>query len=349
MEKQTPISTLGQFGLIDRIADSNKIRNHSTIKAIGDDAAVIDVGDRYMLLTSDLLMEGIHFDLTYFPLKHLGYKAVVIGISDILAMNARPEQLTVSLAVSSKISIEQIDELYRGIYAACEEYGVDLVGGDVTASINGLVISVSAAGSVAKERVAYRSGARPNDLICISGDMGSAFMGLHLLEREKRVLDGHSDPKPQFAGYEYLLRRQLQPYARLDVIESLETENIVPTAMIDISDGLASDILQICKSSDVGVKLFLDRIPIAGETYKFCDELHFDPVVAALNGGDDHELLFTVPIEQQQAVMRMGGIDIIGHIVSAPEIKVLVTPDGAEVGLSAQGFVRQPEEEQSAI
>lgn len=338
MTKRTEINTLGEFGLIDRLTGGFEPVNASTVKAAGDDAAVIDAGDGYFLLSTDMLLEGVGFDLVYFPLKHLGYKAVVVGISDILAMNGIPTQVTVSLGVSSKLSVEQLDELYSGIRSACVDYKVDLVGGDTSASVNGLVISVTAAGKVAKDKVVYRSGAKQNDLICITGDLGAAYMGLHLLEREKRAFAGHDDPQPEFEGYEYLLQRQLKPSARLDIIEALAGGGIVPTSMIDLSDGLASDLLQICKSSGCGARIYLDKIPIARETYRMAEELNADPVVAALNGGDDHELMFTVPLAMREKAARLGGIDIIGHITAPGTGAALVTPDGGEVGITAPGF-----------
>lgn len=337
-KKYTEIATLGEFGLIDRLTAGFVPVHKNTRFGIGDDAAVIGHGKKRTLLSTDLLLEGIRFDLTYFPLKHLGYKAVVIAISDILAMNGMPEQLTVSLGISSKFGVEHLEELYEGIRAACTEYGVDLVGGDTTASLNGLVISVSALGTVEKSRIVYRSGAKPNDLICLSGDLGAAYMGLRLLEREKTVYAGNDNPQPRFEGWEYLLRRQLKPSARKDVIEALHTENLVPTAMIDLSDGLASDLLQLCKSSHCGARIYLDRIPIARDTISLAEEMKTDPVIAALNGGDDHELLFTVPLAMREQIVRIGGIDVIGHITAPDAGAVLVTPDGSDIPLQAPGF-----------
>lgn len=342
-KKRTEISELGEFGLIDRLTCQFPITNTTTVKGAGDDAAVIDGGDKYILFSSDMLLEGINFDLIYFPLRHLGYKAVVIGITDILAMNGTPEQLTVSIGVSAKLAVEDLDELYAGIRSACEDYNVDLVGGDTSASVNGLVIGISAIGSVAKDKITYRSGAKENDIVCITGDLGAAYMGLHLLEREKRVYTGHNNPQPQFDGYEYLLRRQLKPTAPVDAVISLRAAGIVPTSMIDLSDGLASDILQICKSSGCGVRLYLERIPIARETHRMAEELKADPVVAAINGGDDHELLFTVPVSLQPEIAGIGGIDIIGHITPQNSGAMLVTPDGSEIALSAPGFAGKSE------
>lgn len=339
-EKQpTEIATLGEFGLIDRLTRDFPIHHTSTLRGVGDDAAVLAAGtDEVILCTTDQLLEGVDFDLTYFPLKHLGYKAVVVAVSDLLAMNARPEQLLVSLGVSSKLSVEALEDLYEGIRFACNELEVDLVGGDTKASVTGLGIHVTALGRARKEAVVYRNGAQLNDLICLTGNLGAAYLGLHLLEREKRVLQGLTKPSPQFEGYEYLLQRYLKPAARKDIVETLAREKIVPTAMVDLSDGLASDLLQICKASKCGARIYLDRIPIARQTTAFAEEIHTDPVVAALNGGEDYELLFTVPLTLQEQVMRMGGIDVIGHITAESTGTYLVTPDGGEVRVTAQGF-----------
>ncbi|MBQ2958105.1 MAG: thiamine-phosphate kinase [Alistipes sp.] len=340
MGKSTEIASLGEFGLIDRLTKGLGRRNASTLTAAGDDAAVIDLGDRVMLLTTDMLTEGIDFDLSYFPLKHLGYKAVVRGINDILAMNAKPEQLVVSLGVSAKISVEALDTLYEGMECAANELGVDIVGGDTTASMNGLVINISAVGFARKEDVVYRAGAREHDLICITSNLGAAYMGLHLLEREKRVLKDIDNPEPKFEGYEYLLERYLKPRARVNVLDALREEGIRPTAMIDLSDGLASDLRQLCRSSQCGARIYLERIPIARQTSDLAEEMHIDPVIAALNGGEDHELLFTVPLEKQEAVMRLGLVDVIGHITKEESGVILVTPDGEGIALKAQAFDR---------
>ena len=340
MGKYTEIASLGEFGLIDRLTKGLGRRNASTLTAAGDDAAVIDLGDRVMLLTTDMLTEGIDFDLSYFPLKHLGYKAVVRGVNDILAMNAKPEQLVVSLGVSAKISVEALDTLYEGMECAAKELGVDIVGGDTTASMNGLVINISAVGFARKEDVVYRAGAREHDLICITSNLGAAYMGLHLLEREKRVLKDIDNPEPKFEGYEYLLERDLKPRARVNVLDALREEGIRPTAMIDLSDGLASDLRQLCRSSQCGARIYLERIPIARQTSDLAEEMHIDPVIAALNGGEDHELLFTVPLDKQEAVMRLGLVDVIGHITKEESGVILVTPDGEGIALKAQAFDR---------
>lgn len=342
MEKSQPtrIASLGEFGLIDHLMQDVKCKNKSTVAGVGDDAAVISASrDEVVLCSTDTLIEGVDFDLTYFPLKHLGYKAVVVGVNDILAMNALPEQVLISLGVSSKISVEVLDELYSGIKQACEELGVDLVGGDTKASITGLVIGVTALGRAKKSAVAYRNGAKLNDLICITGSLGAAYMGLHLLEREKRVLADVVNPEPQFKGHEHLLESYLKPRARKNIVEALADEKIVPTSMIDLSDGLASEVLQICKASKCGARIYLDRIPIARQTSEFAEEIHADPVVAALNGGEDHELMFTVPLGRKDDIVRLGCVDIIGHITAESTGAYLVTPDGSDIKLKAQGFV----------
>ena len=336
----TEISSLGEFGLIDRLTTRLEKRNATTLKAAGDDAAVIDMGESVMLLSTDMMTEGIDFDLSYFPLKHLGYKAIVRGINDIIAMNAKAEQVVVALGVSAKITVEALDALYEGMEFACKEYGVDLVGGDTTASLNGLTISITAVGRAKKEAVVYRSGAKEHDLICITSNLGAAYMGLHLLEREKRVLSGVNNPEPQFEGYDYLLERYLKPRARVNIINALSEEGITPTSMIDLSDGLASDLRQICKSSECGARIYLERIPIARQTSQLAEEMHIDPVIAALNGGEDHELLFTVPLSMQEKIMQLGLVDIIGHITRPEAGVVLVTPDGEGIALKAQAFDR---------
>ena len=338
-KRRTEIAELGEFGLIDLLTKGFDPADASTLRAAGDDAAVVmPPSGEAVLCSTDALLEGIDFDLTYFPLKHLGYKAVVVAVSDLLAMNGRPEQLLVSLGVSSKISVEALDDLYAGIRFACEEMEVDLVGGDTKASVTGLAIHVTALGRARKEEVVYRGGAKLHDLICITGNLGAAYMGLQLLEREKRVLRGVKDPEPEFKGNEYLLQRYLKPAARKDIVELLAEEKIVTTSMIDLSDGLSSDLMQICKASKCGARIYLDRMPIAKQTYALAEEMNADPVVAALNGGEDYELLFTVPLALQERVMRMGGVDVIGHITAENTGAYLVTPDGGEIRLKAQGF-----------
>ena len=338
-QKRTEVASLGEFGLIDLLTKEFAPKHPTTQCGVGDDAAVIAPNEgEELLLTTETLFEGVDFDLTYFPLKHLGYKAVVVGVSDILAMNACPEQVTISIAVSSKMSVEALDEFYEGVNRACADYNVDLVGGDTTTSLTGFAISVTAVGTAEASKVCYRRGAQLNDLVCITGNLGAAYMGLHLLEREKRALSGVPDPQPKFEGYEYLLQRQLKPEARVDIIDSLAEAQIVPTSMIDLSDGLASDVMQICKASGCGVRIYLERIPISQQTNQMAEELNADPVVAALNGGDDYELLFTVPLALQEQIMRLGGIDVIGHITAADTGAALVTPDGNTIALQAQGI-----------
>ncbi len=337
--KRTEIAELGEFGLIDTLTRNATTANKRTIRGVGDDAAVVAAGrDDATLISTDTLLEGIDFDLTYFPLKHLGYKAVTVGVSDILAMNALPEQIMISIGVSAKLPVEALQDLYEGIDFACRELGVDLVGGDTTASMTGLVINITTIGRAKRKAISYRSGAQFNDLICLTGNLGSAYMGLQLLEREKRVLKDVENPEPQFEGYEYLLQRYLKPRARKDIVEALAEEKIVPTSMIDISDGLASEVLQICKASKCGARIYLDRIPIAKQTSALAEEMHVDPVVAALNGGSDYELLFTVPLAMQEQVMRLGMVDIIGHITRETTGAYMVTPDGNDIRLRAQGF-----------
>ena len=337
--KRTEIAELGEFGLIDHLTKDFTPSNKTTLRGVGDDAAVVAAGrDDGLVISTDSLLEGIDFDLTYFPLKHLGYKAVTVGVSDVLAMNAKPEQIIISLGVSSKIPVEALEDLYEGMAFACKELGVDLVGGDTSASMTGLVINITAIGRAKRKAIAYRSGAQFNDLICITGNLGAAYMGLQLLEREKRVLANVENPEPQFKGYEYLLQSYLKPRARKDIIDLLAEEQIVPTSMIDLSDGLASEVLQICKASKCGARIYLDRIPIAKQTTQLAEEMHLDPVVAALNGGEDYELMFTVPLAMQEQVMRLGVVDVVGHITRESTGAYLVTPDGSDIKLKAQGF-----------
>ncbi len=341
-KKRTEIATLGEFGLIDRLTKDFTSRNPETLRGVGDDAAVVAQPEGCVTLCStDMMMEGVDFDLTYFPLKHLGYKVVTAAVSDILAMNAQPSQLMVSIGVSAKLPVEALEDLYEGIRVACQEHEVDLVGGDTRASVTGLVISATAIGHAPKDQVVYRDGAQQHDLICITGSLGAAFMGLQLLEREKRVLSDMENPEPQFAGHEYLLGRYLKPRPRTDIITELAAAGVRPTSMIDLSDGLASDLMQICRSSKCGARIYLERMPLAQQMTALAEEMNVDPVVAALNGGEDYELLFTVPLAMQEQVARMGLVDIIGHITPESAGCCLVTPDGNEIRLKAQGF---PEE-----
>ncbi len=332
------ISELGEFGLIDRIAQKVQLRNASSVKGIGDDAAVVAGGDKSVLLTTDLLLEGIHFDLTYFPMKHLGYKAAMVSFSDIYAMNGLPKQLVVSLGISKKFSVENIDELYEGMLLACEQHGVDLVGGDTTASLTGLTINVSVVGECDPEKVAYRGGAKPTDLICVTGDLGAAYMGLLLLEREKKVFEANPNALPQLAGHEYIVQKYLKPEAARSTILNLRDAGVVPTSMIDISDGLASDMLHICRQSNVGAHIYLDKLPIAKQCFDMAEEMHFDAVTAALNGGDDYELLFTIPLSLHEKVKDLGRVDVIGHVVEKEKGALVIPPNGDPVALQAQGF-----------
>ena len=342
--KRTEISSLGEFGLIEHITKELKSNNKETIKGAGDDAAILQFGnDEEVLVTTDLLMEGIHFDLTYFPLKHLGYKAVVANISDIYAMNGTPKQITVSIALSRKFCIEDVEELYSGMRLACQQYGVDIIGGDTSSSLTGLAISITAIGTAPKGTVVKRNGAKETDLICVTGNLGAAYMGLQLLEREKIATAG-KDIQPDFQGKEYILERQLKPEARKEILEKLREENVRPTAMIDISDGLSSELMHICKQSGVGCRIYEERIPIDYQTAIMAEELNLNVITCALNGGEDFELLFTVPIADHEKVAAMKDVRVIGHIVSDNMGLALITRDGVEMELKAQGWTAQSEQ-----
>lgn len=334
---RTELEKLGEFGLIDHIAQSVTLRNASSIVGIGDDAAVIGEGGTRTLVSTDMLVEGVHFDLSYVPLKHLGYKAIVVNLSDICAMNGRPEQVTVSIAISNRFSLEAVEELYAGILLACEKYQVDLVGGDTTSSTSGLVISVTAIGTVAKDDVVLRSGAKPTDLICVSGDLGAAYLGLQILEREKRIFKENPGVQPDLSGHDYILERQLKPEARTDIIDMLRQEGVVPTAMMDISDGLSSELLHICKQSKVGCRVYTERIPIDAATGIAAEELNLDVLTCALNGGEDYELLFTVDIRHHDRIKDNPAMHIIGHVTDASEGSHLVSADQL-ITLRAQGW-----------
>ena len=339
--KRTEISSLGEFGFVERLTKDIKPINKETVMGIGDDAAVLQFGsNEEVLITTDLFMEGVHFDLTYFPLRHLGYKVVVANISDIYAMNGTPKQITVSLGISRKFCIEDIEELYSGIRLACEQYGIDIVGGDTTSSLTGLAISITATGTAPKGTAVKRSTAKETDLICVTGNLGAAYMGLQLLEREKIATAGQ-DVQPDFAGKEYILERQLKPEARKEVIEKLRSENIRPTAMMDISDGLASELMHICKQSGVGCRIYEERIPIDYQTAVMAEELNLNVITCALGGGEDYELLFTVPIADHEKVAAMKDIRVIGHIVSDTMGLALITRDGVEMQIKAQGWTPQ--------
>ncbi|MBT3207338.1 MAG: thiamine-phosphate kinase [Bacteroidetes bacterium] len=334
----TKISEIGEFKLIETLTEKVKLKNSSTIKGIGDDAAVLDYGYKQIVVTTDLLVEGIHFDLIYTPLKHLGYKAVVVNLSDIYAMNAIPKQITVSIAISNKFTVKATEEIYSGIYLACEIYGVDLIGGDTSSSVTGLTINVTALGEVSKEDVVYRNSAKKNDLILVSGDLGSAYFGLLLLEREKEVFKTNPDVQPKFEGYDYILERQLKPEARKDVIAELKKINVKPSSMIDISDGLSSELLHICKASNVGCKIYEEKIPIDASTQNIAEEFSMVASVGALSGGEDYELLFTASIKDFEKLKNNEHFEIIGHIADESEGKIIVTKDGSEVEIIAQGW-----------
>lgn len=338
MTKRTEIATLGEFGLIHHLTDRIELKNKSSLKGVGDDAAVMDYADKLTLVTTDLLLEGVHFDLTYVPLKHLGYKSAVVNFSDIYAMNGQPRQITVSLGISKRFCVEDLEQLYDGIRLACDIYGVDLVGGDTSASMTGLTISITCIGEGERGKVVYRDGAHETDLICVSGDLGAAYMGLQLLEREKSVFRGEKDFQPDFAGKEYLLERQLKPEARKDIIEALDRAGIVPTAMMDVSDGLSSELLHISKASHIGCRVYEDRIPIDYQTAVMAEQFNMNLVTAALNGGEDYELLFTVPLTDHDKVEAIEGVKVIGHITREELGNYLVGRDGGEVTLRAQGW-----------
>jgi thiamine-monophosphate kinase len=338
-KQQTSISELGEFGLIDRLTKDINLKNSSTIKGVGDDAAVLEYGDKQIVVSSDLLTEGIHFNLMYVPLKHLGYKAVIVNLSDVCAMNAVPKQIVVNIALSGKFSVEAVEELYSGIHQACEKYGVDLVGGDTTSSLTGLTISITVLGEVEKGNVVMRSGAKPNDLLCVTGDLGGAYMGLQLLERENEVYKVNPNMQPQLLGYDYILQRQLRPEARMDIVSAFKNLGIKPTSMIDISDGLSSEIHHLCKNSGLGCNLYEDKVPLDFQTKKMAEEMNINPLVAALNGGEDYELLFTLPITDYEKIKNDPDFTIIGHMTEAAEGVNLITGAGSAIPLVAQGWV----------
>ena len=350
----TEISKLGEFGLIHRLTDNIKIKNESTIKGVGDDCAVLHYSDSEVLVTTDMLMEGVHFDLTYIDLQHLGYKSAMVNISDIFAMNGTPRQLTVSIALSKRFKVEDMDDFYSGLKLACDKWGVDIVGGDTTSSYTGLAISITCIGEARKDDIVYRSGAKDTDLICVSGDLGAAYMGLQLLEREKsvyyqqvdearkkndkRALEELRNFQPDFAGKEYLLQRQLQTEARGDIIAQFRELGIRPTAMMDISDGLSSELMHICKESGCGCRIYEKNIPIDYQTAVMAEEMNMNVTTCALNGGEDYELLFTVPIGDNEKIQQMDNVKLIGHI-TRPELgQMLVTRDNQEFELKAQGW-----------
>ncbi|EAZ80053.1 thiamine-phosphate kinase [Algoriphagus machipongonensis] len=338
-ENRTEISDLGEFGLIDRLNEKVVIKNPSSLKGIGDDAAVIDAGDHVKVVSTDLLMEGVHFDLSYAPLPHLGFKAVAVNVSDIAAMNAIPKQITVSIGLSNRFSLEAVEALYEGIYAACDHYGVDLVGGDTTSSRSGLAISITAIGEAKKEQISYRSGAKENDILCVTGDLGGALVGLQILEREKQVFLANPDMKPDLEKYTVVTGRQLRPDARMDIVHELAELEVVPTSMMDISDGLASEIFHICKASGVGATIYEDKLPIDKQTFDTAVELNLDPITCVLNGGEDYELLFTIDQKDFAKLEKHPDVHFIGHVTKAEDGKLLVTKSGTGVQIKAQGWV----------
>jgi len=336
---KTALSEIGEFGLIRRLTENIVIKNESTLKGVGDDCAVLDFKNKKIVVTTDLLTEGVHFNLMYVPLVHLGYKAVTVNLSDVYAMNATPRQITVSIAVSAKMSVEALDELYSGIYLACERYGVDLVGGDTTSSLTGLTISVTAIGEAEEEELVYRNGAKDTDLLCVTGDLGGAYMGLQLLERENEVFKVNPKMVPQFTGYDYILERQLKPEARKDMLSVFRELGVKPTSMIDISDGLSSEILHLCTQSQVGCRLYEDRLLYDNQTKKMAAELNINPLVAALNGGEDYELLFTIPVADHYKILNHPDITVIGHITNKSEgVNLITAGAGQEIPLQAQGW-----------
>ncbi|MDR1526874.1 MAG: thiamine-phosphate kinase [Dysgonamonadaceae bacterium] len=335
------ISELGKFGLISHLTDHIQTSNPSTIKGLGDDAAVLEYKGKAVLLANNLLLEGIHFDLTYVALKFVGYKAATTCFSDIYAMNGQPRQLSVSMGISKRFSVETIDELFMGIEYACERYGVDLVGVNTYSSLTGLCIGVTVAGEADRDTIVYRNTAKNTDLICVSGDLGSAYMGLQLLEREKAVHTGETDFTPDFAGKEYLIERQLRPEARKDIVELLAQNRIMPTSMMDVSDGLASELLHICKQSNVGCVIYEERLPIDFQTAMMAEQFNMNLTTVALNGGDDYELLFTVPLHLHKEMQAIDGIHLIGHIVEPEENAHLIARDGTKIPLVAQGWTKQ--------
>lgn len=335
---RTELGSLGEFGLIDLLTSHIKLHHSSTIKGVGDDAAVLHYENKRTVVSTDLLLEGVHFDLSYFPLKHLGYKAIVVNLSDIYAMNATPKQVTVSLGISSKFSLEAIEEIYAGMLMACNRYEVDLVGGDTSASKQGLVISITALGEAEENDLVYRSGAQINDLLCVSGDLGGAYMGFQLMEREKRVFLANPQTQPDLEGKDYIVERQLKPEARRDVIASLKALGIKPTSMIDVSDGLSSEIMHLCSKSNVGMNVFEEKIPIDPQTYDMARELDLDPTIATLNGGEDYELLFTISQADFDKIKNNPDISIIGHVTDASQGINLVTKSGNTHPLKAQGW-----------
>jgi thiamine-monophosphate kinase len=338
MNNRTEISSLGEFGLIDHLTKNFEIQNASTLLSIGDDAAVIDHFGKQTVITSDMLIEGIHFDLMYTPLKHLGYKSVIVNLSDVFAMNATPTHITLNIAFSNRFSLEALDEFYEGVYAACEKYNVDLIGGDTSSSQKGFIISVTAIGEITAEKIVKRSGAQPGDLICVSGDLGGAFLGLTLLEREKRIYLEHPEIQPDLEDEQYIVGRLLKPEARRDIIEFFDTKNFLPTSMMDVSDGLSSEILHICKQSNVGCFLYEDKIPVNEQAKQYAYKLELDPTACALSGGEDYELVFTIKQENYENILLNEQISVIGYIANIQEGANIITKGGTHHKLTAQGW-----------
>ena len=335
---RTDLSELGEFGLIDHLTKNFSLQNKSSIKGVGDDAAVLEVKDKQILVSTDLLIEGVHFNLSYMPMKHLGYKSVIVNLSDICAMNAIPTQITVSIAVSNRFTLEALEEFYEGIALACKVYGVDLVGGDTTSSTTGMMISVTAIGSAKKEDIAYRKGSKPNDLLVVSGDLGGAYMGLQVLERENEVFKVNPQNQPDLAPYSYLVERQLKPEARKDIVELLEKLDVHPTSMIDISDGLSSEILHLCKEGDVGCHVYEDKIPLDPAVISSCEEFDLDSSLVALSGGEDYELLFTIDQKEFLKIKGNPNLTVLGHITDKNEGAFLISRNGSKIPLTAQGW-----------
>jgi thiamine-monophosphate kinase len=338
MSEATNLTNIGEFGLIKHLTEHVNLKHKSSVYGIGDDAAVIDHTEGQVLVTTDLMAEGIHFDLVYVPLKHLGYKAVISNFSDIYAMNGTPTQIVVSIAVSSRFDVEQLDQIYDGIKLACEYYNVDLIGGDTTSSLTGLTISITCIGYANAEQIVYRHGAKENDLVCVSGNLGAAYMGLQLLVREKEIFEDNPNAQPQLEGYDYILERQLKPEARHDIIEALQKICVQPTSMIDISDGLSSELNHICTQSGTGCNIYAEKIPIDSETARLAEEMNMEPLTAALNGGEDYELLFTVPVADHDKIQQLEKVSVIGHITAADNGMQLVTDKGNSINIKVEGW-----------
>ena len=339
------IEELGEFGLIDHLTGGFKNTQQSTKVGVGDDAAVIDHGSYCQVITTDLLLEGIHFDLVYTPLKHLGYKAVVVNLSDVYAMNAAPRQITVSIAISKKFSVEALEDFYEGVKLACDRFKVDLVGGDTSASVTGLLVTVTAVGTVLNKELTLRSGAGNHNLVCVTGDLGAAYMGLKILDREKRIHDEDPSFQPDLKGYDYVIERFLKPEPRVEVLLALKEAGVVPTSMIDISDGLSSELNHICKASGCGCQVYEDRIPVSDETVKIAEEFQLEPLISALHGGEDYELLFTVPLSDFDKVSIIPGVTVIGNITNQKGSALLVSNEGSSIPLKAQGWNAYPVDE----